>query len=205
MRKPFRIVKGNHVPCLEGIEEGYSIRKNKEFYQLTINVSAENIDSVFRSLCIKVRTPGFLLLEHGTNAKIEEQLRKSDMDPFHKDVYYLDGLDHASFFQLYDQYKELFINDGEINYGFGSHTGIDEVYIGPYKIFTIFTDEVEKYFSALLDVGIPRVDELKTVWQNFTETAPGGRMTIKHNGIDIYNMVELLTEKGLYLGERRED
>lgn len=198
-------MKGNHVPCLEGIEEGYTVRKNKEFYQLIINVSAENIDRVFRSLCMRIRTPGFLLLEHGTNTKIEEQLRKSDTDPFHKDVYYLDRLEHASFFQLYDKYKELLINDGEINYGFGSHTGMDEVYIGPYKIFTIFTDEVEKYFEVLSDVGIPKVEELKTVWQNFTKDAPGGRMTIKHNGIDIYKMVELLTEMGLYLGERRED
>ncbi len=205
LRKPFNVVRGNHVPCLDGIEEGYSIRKYNNQYQLTINVSAENIDNVFRKLCASVRSPGFLLLEHGTNAKIEDELRKSDNDPFHKDVYYLDGLEHEYFFQIYDQYKELLINDGEINFGFGSHVTMDEIFVGPYKIFTVFTDDIDKYFNTLSDLGIYQKDELKTVWDNITPESPGSRMTIKHNGIDIYKMVKLLTETGLYLAERRED
>lgn len=205
MRKVFRVVRGNHVSCLDGIEEGYIISKYNDQYRVTINVSAENIDNVFRCLCSKVRTPGFLLLEHGTNAKIEKELRRSDSDPFHKDVYYLDGLEYESFLQLYGKYKELLINDGEINFGFGAHVGVDEVFVGPYKIFTIFTDDVDKYLNTLFSIGIPRKDELKTVWENLTHESPGGRATVEHNGIDIYKMVELLASSGLYLAERREE
>ena len=205
MKKTFTVVQGNHIPNLEGIMEGYSITQNNDFYQITINVSAENIDSVFKSLCKKVKTPGFLLLEHGTNENIEKQLRKSDLDPFHKDVYYLNGLDWESFLNLYIEFRELLVNDGEINFGYGSHTGVDEVFVGPYKIFTIFTEEVEKYIEVLSDLGFERVVDIKTVWNNFSEETPGGRMIIKHNSIDIYEMVELLTKKGLYLAERRED
>jgi hypothetical protein len=105
---------------------------------MIINVSAENIDNVFKSLCARVRSPGLLLLEHGTNAENENELRKSDTDLFHKDVFYLDGLEHKYFFELFDQYKELLINDGEINFGLGAHIGVDEIFVGPYKIFTIF-------------------------------------------------------------------
>lgn len=205
MGKLFSIVRGNSVPNLEGIAEGFSIVSSGNSYQFTINVSAENIDNVFKSLCGKVRTPGFLLLEHGTNRNIEKQLRKSDSNPFHKDVYYLDGLDWESFLDLYIEYSELLVHDGGINLGFGSHSGLDEVFVGPYKIFTIFTDEVEKYIEVLTSLDLPRVEKIKTVLQNFTKDSPGGRMTIKHNDIGIHEMVEKLSKRGMYLAERRED
>lgn len=127
MRKCFNTVKGVCIPNLEGIKEGYNIIENTNYFQINVNVSAENIDSLFKKLCTKVRTPGFLLLEHGTNEELEKQIRKSDTDPFHKDIYYLDGLELKSFFDLYNQYKDLLVNDGEINYGFGSHIGTDEL------------------------------------------------------------------------------
>lgn len=60
----YKVVKGNHVSCLDGIEESYSVRKINEYFQLTINVSAGNIDNVFSTLCTKVKTPAFLVLEH---------------------------------------------------------------------------------------------------------------------------------------------
>lgn len=205
MKKNFSFVKGNHVPIIDGIIEGYSIVEINGLFQITINVSAENIDNIFQRLCKKVKTPGFLLLEHGTNANTEKQLRKSDSDPFHKDVYYLDGLGWESFLNLYHEYSELLINDGEINFGFGSHMVTDEVFVGPYKIFTIFTEEVEKYIEVLSDLEFERLEDLRTVWDNFSESAPGARMIIKHNGIDIYEMIELFKKEGLYLAERREN
>lgn len=205
MGKPFSVVRGNHVPNLEGIVEGFSISSSNDFYQITINVSAENIDNVFQSLCEKVEKPGFLLIEHGTNANIEKQLRKSESDPFHKDVYYLDGLNGESFLDLYNEYKQLLIHDGMINFGFGSHIGMDEIFVGPYKIFTVFTDKVERYIEVLSGLGFIKIENIKTVWENFSETSPGSKMTIKNTGIDIYEMVERLTKKGLYLAENRED
>lgn len=199
------MVKGVKVSCLDGIEEGYSIEKRDTYYQMTINVSAQNIDEVFRSLCLKVKEPGFLLIEHASSVDIEEELRKSDTDPMHKDIHYLDGLGIESFFKIYDKYHELLINDGMVNFGFGSHSDIDEVYVGTYKIFTIFTDEPEKYIHVLNDIGIPKKETLKTVWNNISKDTPASRVRINHNGMDIYEMVDLLSKEGLYLAERRED
>lgn len=82
MSKPYNCVGGIYVPCLDKIEEGYSVVKKNDYYQFTINVSAENIDVVFRTLCKKVNIPGFLVLEHGTNSEIEEDLRECSTDPF---------------------------------------------------------------------------------------------------------------------------
>lgn len=153
-KSEFKIVEGNHVPNLKGIGEGYCVEKKSDNrLDITINVSAEKIDTVFRALCSLVRTPGFLLLEHGTNIKSEEKLRKSDNDPFHKDIYYLDGLELSEFMELYGKYAHLLINDGEINFGFGSHDGLDEVFVGTYKVFTILTDDIEKYRVMLDNLG----------------------------------------------------
>jgi len=205
MNKPYKVVKGNHVPCLDGIEEGYSLSKTSEYSEILINVSAENIEKVFSTLCRKVKTPAFLVLEHGTNASIEETLRKCNTDPLHKDIYYLDGLKTESFFQLYEQYKELLINDGMINFGYASHDCMDEVFVGPYKIFTIYSNEIEKYVDALFELSILRVEKLKTVWDNFSSDMPGSINSVNYNGMDIYSMIGELTKIGLYLAERRED
>ncbi|QNU68305.1 hypothetical protein EHE19_007835 [Ruminiclostridium herbifermentans] len=205
LKDGFNLVEGVHVSNLDGINEEYAIEEYENIFRITINVSAENIDSVFRELCARVRTPGFLMLEHGTNQNIEKQLRKSDTDPMHIDVFYLDGLESTAFFALYNQYNKLLVNDGVISFGFGSHICTDEVYVGPYKIFTIFTNETEKYIDVLKKYNIPQVHRVKTIWNNFSEESPGSRMTIKVNGIDIYEMIEQLSKKGLYLGERREE
>lgn len=201
----FLLVQGNSVPNLEGIAEGYCIRDCNTFFHIIINVSAENIERVFCSLCACVREPGFLLLEHGTNRKMEEELRTKDTDPFHKDVYYLDGLTTESLLQLMAPYMGLLVNDGEINFGFGSHQGTDEVFVGPYKIFNVYSNEPQKYEEILLDHGYQQSEPLKTVWETFTEETPGGRMCVTRDGLDIYQMVEQLQEKGLYLAERRAD
>lgn len=203
--RKFKLVQGVHVADLHGIFESYSVIERKNHSTITVNVSAENIDKLFRLMVAEVRTPGFLLLEHGTNINVENELRKSDSGSYHKDVYYLDGLSLEDFIKIYSQYDELLTEDGEVNYGFGSHNGTDEVFVGPYKVFNIYTDQPYKYIELLEQNGIPRVDHMKTVWDTFTQDIPGMRTVIKINGIDIYEMVEQLKQKGLYLAERRED
>ncbi len=205
MGKQFSLVKGIQIPCLDGIEEGYHIEKLEGYYQININVSSKNIDKVFRSLCLKVRQPGFLVLEHSSRDDVEKELRKSDTDPIHKDVYYLNELDLASFFKIYDQYKELLINDGVIHFGFSSYSGVDQVFVGMYKIFFVLTDKPDKYVKILDGLGMLQKENLKTVWENISDTSPAVRMLIKHNGMDIYDMVELLSKQGLFLAERQEE
>lgn len=206
MAKTFQTVEGVSVTNLDGIKEGYSIKKLAEDRtDFILNVSAENMDVVFRKLCAVVRSPGFLLLELGTNAIIEETLRKTNTTPFHKDVFYMDGLDYPKFLKTYSEYADLLINDGMVNYGYGSHEGLDEVFVAEYKIISIMTDDAEKYRSVLKELGYRERVVFKTVWQNFSKLQPGHKETVTRNGIDSYDMVERLKEKGLYFAERRED
>jgi len=199
----FQTVEGNHVPNLTGIQEGYTKKYVNDYWHLAANVSAEHIEKMFCDLCAKVREPAFLLLEHGTNQKEEENLRQSDQDPFHLDVFYLDGLDYKRFEAIYDVYHELLVHDGEICFGYASHNGTDEVYVGAYKIFHIYTDTPEKYEQVLERAGFVLLENMKTVWDTFTADTPGARRCIKKNNIDIYEMVNQLKEQGLYFAEYR--
>ena len=201
----FQTVEGNHVPNLQDVKEGYTKRFANNCWVIQINVSAEHIDALFCALCSQVRQPSFLLFEHGTNQAEEEKLRTSEQDPLHKDVFYLDGLDFERFHTIYAKYRELLIHDGEICFGYGSHDGTDEVYVGSYKMFYILTDTPEKYEDVLQQNNFPLLDQMKTVWETFTLENPGQRLCIKKNGIDIYEMIAELKKEGLYLAERREE
>lgn len=201
----FKLVKGVHVPNLQGIHEGYKMESKEDYTFFSVNVSEENIENLFKKLCSCVRTPAFLVIEVPTNGKVEEKIRKNDTDPFHNDVYYLDGGSYIDLLNVFDKYKELLINDGFINFGFGSHKGYDEVFIVDYKIFHIYTDEPEKYLKVLNELGIKADENYKTVWENFSHQSPGGVLSIEVDGLTIYDMVEELKKSGLYLSERREN
>jgi len=205
MTNNFKPAKGIRVSNLDGIQEGYCVAEQQNYFIITVNVSAENIDFVFHSLCKKVRTPAFLILEHATHRDIERELRKNDTDSLHKDVFYIDGLQYKDFLKLYEKHKELLINDGMVQFGFGSHDGYDEVFVRKYKIFTIYADVPSKYTDELEQLGIGRDDNLKTVWENFTDETPGRCETISIDNKNIYDMFEELKESGLYFAERRED
>lgn len=202
----FQTVEDNFVANLDGVREGYTKRRENGFWCLQINVGAEHIDRLFRMLCGQVCQPSFLLLEHGTNQKEEETLRTSENAPFHKDVFYWNNPDYPKFEEIYDNYKELLIQDGEISFGLGSHTGIDEVYVGPpHKIFAVLTETPEKYEPILRKFNFPLLKEMKTVRNVFSRENPGQRRCVRKNGIDIYDMIGELTAQGLYLAERREE
>lgn len=206
MIEAFQLPRGIHVADLTGVHEAFSVSVADDGYHVfTVNVSAQNTYSVFGRLASEVNEPAYLLLETGTHRDIEQQLRKSETDPFHKDVYYLDGLTWTDVKSVIETYAELFTHDGEINFGFGSHEGRDEVFVGAYKIFSIYADEPEKYESALSELGIAKVDCVKTVWDNFTQDAPGQRRALTDAKPTIWDMIDQLKEKGLYLAERRED
>ena len=206
MTAMFQLANGIQVADLSGIREAYGVTVAQDGYHVfTVNVSAEKIHDVFCRLAAEVNQPAFLLLETGTHRDVEAQLRKNESEPFHKDVYYLDGLKWPRAKSVLDSYAELFTHDGQLNYGFGSHEGHDEVLVGPYKIFTIYADDPAKYETALAELGIGRVERVKTVWDNFNQVSPGKRNALTEATPTIWDMIEHLKQQGLYLAERRED
>ena len=148
---------------------------------------------------------GFLLLETGSPKAIEVKLRKRPSDPFHKDVFYLDGQTWETARPLFEKYEETLFEDGEINFGYGSHRTYDEVFVGAYKIVTIYAVDPQKYEAALKELGIAREARIKTVWDTFTSTAPGSRHTLTDVPFSIQQVREELKSRGLRFAERRPD
>lgn len=203
---PFRLVQGVEVANLSGLEEAYSVKLvPKGYHVFTVNVSAEKIPKAFRRLASEVAAPAFFLLELPTHRDVEEELRTSPSDPFHRDVYYMDGLTWPVAEDIFAGYEFLLTHDGEANFGYGSRVGRDEVFVGAYKIFYIYADNAEKYHVALRELGYQEVPQMKTVWDNFTQQSPGRRSVLTDTTPTIWQMAEQLKEKGLYLAERRAD
>lgn len=204
----FKLSFGVSVPDLTGIEQAYEVRQTEKYTIFTVNISRDNLEHALLSLIPLVATPGFFVLEVPSHEETEQRLRKNNDDPFHKDVYYLDGQEMVGFKQLWEVSRELLLDDGMVTFGFGSHPNctdgqFDEVFVGKYKILTLYSNNPNKFIQALAELGIPQVEKLRTVWDNFSEENPGSAETIQINGKDIYDLAETLKEQGLYFKEHR--
>ncbi|MGW8179092.1 MAG: hypothetical protein ACWGQW_10055, partial [bacterium] len=203
-RSEFLLPDGIEITSLKGIHEGYSESLADDgYYIFTINVSADNISRYFLTLSELVKEPAFFLVEMGLNESEERQLRHKETDPFHKAIYYLDGIDFKKAEAFFLTHERLLVHDGMVNFGFGSHQGHDEVFVGGYKTFTIYADSPEKYRSALAELGVPVVSGIRTVWDNFNQNSPGRRNALQEKP-NIWDMLEQMKSEGFYRAETRE-
>lgn len=203
----FRTVAGCEVADLTGIHEGYSVKAANGYHVITINVSAEKIADVFLRLAELPREPVFLTIEVGTHKDEEAALRKTDSDPFHNDVYYIDGLSLSAAREIVKKYSTILVQDGCVEFGIGSHgkDSHDEVFVNGYKIFYVYAVDPEKYLKALVSLGFQEEPQIRTVWDTFTPPTPGKRNVLTDAETTIWGMIEELKKQGLYLAERRED
>jgi hypothetical protein len=203
---PFQLVAGVEVADLTGIHEGFSSRSTaRGYHQLTVNVSAPRLVEAVVGLAGHVAEPGFLVLEVPCEESAEAALREDDGAPFHRDVYYLDGIDYARFAEMVRANAAILIEDGEVNFGFGSHDGYDEVFVGAYKIVSIYAEEPRKYIDALVAMRFGMEDQVRTIWDNISIEAPGRRRSLAVDGRTVRDLIAELRDEGLYLAEQRED
>ncbi len=198
----FTTPHGITIPFPERLAEGYEIRPR------TNRVDAFRLADVFRDLVQLVPEPGFLVLEKLCNEVIEMELRKTDEDPFHRDVYFLDGLDRSRFLGIFTEYADLLVHDGFVHFGFGSHdtSQFSEVFVGDFKVISIFVDEPSSFENKLAEWGIPRFEKLLTARDTFTEDNPGYKNRWSRGDFDIYAMMEILIRQhGLYHAKIIED
>jgi hypothetical protein len=203
---PFQFGRGIQIPNPAGIHEAYSLQKTaRGFWLFQINVSASHIPTVFKRLIAEVPTPGYLIVETPTIESEEVKLRKTPADPFHKDVFYWNGISTEQALTSFTNYEEILVNDGGVNIGFGSHSGIDEVFIGAYKIFEVYANNPEKFQQALTQLGLKEEPKIKTVWDTFTQSAPGTRQALTGQLKTKWDMLTELKAQGLQFAERRAD
>lgn len=179
--------------------EGYE----RTEYGFAANVNAEKIQPLLESFIHLHNEHCFAILEVPTNAK--EETAYTSTGPFHKDVYYLDGLSPENAVSFLHAFGELLIHDGLSSFGIGIHSGGNEIMVGKYNVITLYTKAPEKYNGFFEGDDIQETADLKTAWDYFSHETPGDSFSYVHQGMDIYGLVEHLKQYGLYFAERRED
>lgn len=208
----FQLIKGASIPDISGLREEYQIDNNI----LYANVSAENIPIVFESFLSKMQEDEPLFLFIDVPCNVDDELRLNPQQPgqehaikkYHRDVFYLDGLNRESMLMLlHSGVGELLINDGLAFFGFGSLDS--HVELGKYK-YNVLTGYLHGEDSSFLTdifeaISIPRVNEIVSAWQLFSDENPGESRKYEFDGKDVYVLLDQMKELGLYKSETREE
>lgn len=197
----FEYAQGVEIDEAEIIHECYEQNGDN----ILANVSFDNLKSVVVDLCKALKAPLFFFIEIPCDDETEKTLRKSDNDCYHKDVYYLDNCTTDVILAIIKRYGDLLFNDGLVQFGFASHEDEDEIYIQKYKILSIYSRQAKKYSAILNSHKIPRENKIQTVWDTFSDNNTGTLTTVDFNGETIFDIVENLSEVGMYFSHKAED
>jgi hypothetical protein len=195
------MIKGCRIHDPSMLFEGY---EQTEF-GFVANVNADKIKSLLESFVLLHNEPCFVIIEVPTNGNVEATLTTDSIHTLHKDIYYLDGLSPERAIEFLHVFGEWLIHDGLSSFGFGLHSGGNEIVSGKYNVITVYTKTPQMYRNYFQLHNIDRVPNLKTAWDFFTQDHPGDSFLYEHKGNDIYDIVEHLKQYGLYFAERREE
>lgn len=195
------LTKGASVPQAEKLSEQYE----KGETTLLANVNASKMKEIFQHFICMQEERLFFILELPASEMDERKLRKSQADPMHKDIYYIDGLTNEQALLLLIRYGELLINDGMSKVGFGVHNGTAEIMREKYNVMTLWSNCLDKYDGFFEAHGIPKVEKCLTAWETFSVVTPGTSSRIEVNGLDVFDLPEKLKGWGIYFSERVEE
>ena len=121
--KQFQLPSGITIQK-HSLKEGYNCEPcGEDAWKITINLSAERMAEGLSRLFDALEYPGFLILEAPATKQQEKDLVLIGEDRIHQNVYYWDGLSKKAAQAVYEENRELLINDGRSSFGFGSHFG----------------------------------------------------------------------------------
>lgn len=197
----FNTASGVTIPFPERIEEKYTLRGNS----ISINISFEKLKSLIEDFVIELCEPLFLFIHLPLIEDEEKELRNNDTVPFHSEVLYLDGQTKKQIGEIMEQYGTVLLNDGISQFGIASHKTEDEIFIQKYKLVSIYSKDVSRYSILMDKYGIVYTESLITAWETFSREHPGECSKVTIDKVDVYSIVELLKEKGMYRAKIVED
>ena len=196
-----KLCRGFKVNGSENIKESYAIEGDNIF----VNVDADRYDKVMKELCLLLPVPVFFILEVPCTELEELKLRKTSNDPFHKDIYYIDGLDHKSTKLIFDKMSDILVNDGLSQFGFSSHEVQMEVMKEKYNVIRIYSKDKTPFIDKLNKLKIHQVEHIICASDLANDNNPGycEKVTVGDNK-DIYDLVEFLKQIDLYKDHTEE-
>lgn len=190
-----KFIKGASIKDASSLYEGY--RKSRKYTYAVLNV--DNIIKVMKSFIKYYENHNcFIFIEVPCN--LDEEKEYGDDKNLHIKVYYLDNIWADEALKLLELFEEILVNDGFVNFGVGNHEGE----IGKYRYNTIgLYTENENLIEHIFDMnGIRENKTLITPEELINENNPGEITRYEDaKGRTIYDVIETLTEVGLYLDE----
>ena len=184
------------VKGAELIKECFAIEGDSIF----INADADNYQKIFKALALLIPEPCFFILEVPCDELKEQELRKTNYDPFHKDIYYLDGIGHQVVESFLTDLDDILINDGLSTFGFSALEDQIEIMKGKYNLITVYAKNKDPFIEKLNELGVEQVKKIITVSDILSESNPGYSEKFEgKNGRNIYSLLKMLKEVGLYL------
>ena len=196
----FELVQGVSADNLEGIHSAYQSDENG----ISAILSGELISPVVVGVVEHMKEPVFFFMEIPCSQDEEKKLRKSKSDPFHYNVYYLDGCTISVAKAIIKRYGSLLVNDGLCSFGFGSHENGEEIYCMKYQEVRVF-GKAKTYEDVFKRLNIPEKENYKSMWDNFSDETPGSSSAVEINGESVYDIIENLKAEGMYLAETRAE
>lgn len=176
----FQTAAGVAIPFPEQIEEGYQIHGDT----LTINLSYEKLSAFLEAFYNLLPEPLFLAVHPDAE---DEQT-----------VYYLDGMTRRQLSMILDGYGELLYQDGLSSFAVASHESEEELFVQKYKVLSLYSPDLPRFFPLLKQFDLPRTEQLRTVWDTFSEEHPGEARRLEIAGQTVPDMIRELQKIGMY-------
>lgn len=186
MSDNFTLAQGYQIPSTNDVHEAYHIKENN----ILCNISSENLYTTLNELINHLSGSLFFFMEIPSD--------KEDADKDSKDVYYLDNCTTEVILAILKRYGDILLNDGIVEFGFGSLDNNDEIYVMKYKVTSIYSENIKKYAKCLDRLNFKKEDTIITVWDIFSDDNTGICTTVECEGENLFDIIENLEEVGMY-------
>ena len=196
--KNFILKEGISICDTKDCESCFCV-KNQE--NLVLSLSADKLREFTDKALKLLKAPVFFFAEIPCTESEEKELGGG----LHRNVYYLDNCTCEVCQAILKRYGDLLFSDGLIQFGFGSHIDNSEIYLQKYQVISIYSPDISPFEKLTEQLDIKKSEDFKTLWSVIGKENPGECFLVEANGETIYDMIENLTEAGLYKAHVSED
>lgn len=194
----FILKEGISIADTSGCESCYSVIDSEN---LVSSVSAERLKELTVKAVSLLKAPVFFFAELPCTEAEEKELGGG----LHMNVYYLDNCTAEVAQAIIKRYSDILFSDGLLQFGFGSQADSSEIYLRKYQVVSIYSPDVSCFEDVFDNLDIPKTSECKTLWDVIDKENCGECVMVEANGETVYDMIENLSDVGLYRSHVAED
>lgn len=193
----FILKDGIFINDAKGCFSCYSVSQDS----ITASISCEHLKSLTENVVKKLRAPVFFFAEIPCN----EQEEKALGGGLHKSIYYLDNCTTEVALAIIKRYQNLLFSDGLLQFGFGSHVDNSEIFHQKYQVVSIYSPDITGFEKVFCELNIKKTPEVFSLWDKISPDNPGECVAVESEGETIFDMINNLSDVGLYKESVVED